>query len=152
MNERRIADEPRRKDDRHVCPLHDILQEDTEKHRDMVCKKIASKADGSEVKGLAKLIMILVSICCIVIAGQAIWLRSDSAKLDVKLEHGFSTIHRRISETVNKIEDNNKIRIENDSAQTRQLSEIQGQLGTITWRLTQIEKSQEPVTKGGRGN
>ena len=139
MAERRNADEPRRKDDRHVCPLHDLVQSETADHRKLVCDKIALKADGSEVKGLTKLITILVSICCIIIAGQAIWLRADSQKLDEKIDNGFATIHRRITETNKSIEENAKFRVENDTAQMQQLSAIQGQLGTINWRLTEIE-------------
>lgn len=149
MTERRTADEPRRKDDRHVCPLHDLIQTETDDHRKLVCDKIAKKADGTEVRGLSKLIAILVSICCIVIAGQAIWLRSDSAKLDDKIDNGFATIHRRITETNKSIEDHAKIRSENDNQQMQKLADIQGQLGTMTWRLTQIEDVHKPLTKGG---
>ena len=143
MTERRKADEPRRKDDRHVCPLHDLVQSETADHRKIVCDKIAMKADGSEVRGLTKLITILVSICCIIIAGQAIWLRSDSEKLDKKIDEGFSTIHRRITDTNKSIEEHANVRVENDAAQMQQLSAIQGQLGTINWRLTDIETKQK---------
>ena len=149
MTERRTAEEPRRKDDRHVCPVHDLIQNDTADHRDMVCKKIAAKADGSEVRGLARLIVLLVSICCIVIAGQAIWLRADSEKLDKKIDDGFTTIHRRITDTTRSIDEHAKIRIDGDTAQMRQLADIQGQLGVMSWRLTQIEDANKKIEKGG---
>ena len=143
MDERRIADEPRRSIDRHVCPLHDLLQTETKEHRKIVCDKIAAKADGKELRGLKSLITILVTITCLVVAGQAVWLlnginsvKTDALaavnKTDHAIEQGFSTLHRRVSEQT-------AAREANDAEQSKQLNAIQSQISVITWRLGQIE-------------
>jgi hypothetical protein len=140
MTERRVAEEQRRKDDRGVCPLHDLIQKETDDHRDLVCGKIAQKADNSELRGLFKLVSVLVGICCLVVGGGFYWLRSD-------IDTGFSTVHRRITETQIKIDQNAKERIENDNIQIQQASKLIGQMETINWRLSQLEEANKQIMK-----
>jgi hypothetical protein len=99
----------------------------------MVCDKIKEKASNSEVKALSKLIAILVSLCCLIVAGQAIWLRSDISKTEKTIADGFATLHRRISEGANE-------RIANDTLQNKQLGEISREIGIINYRLMAIEE------------
>lgn len=136
--ERRVAEEQRRKDDRGVCPLHDLIQKETDDHRDLVCGKIAQKADTSELRGIFKLVSVLVGICCLVVGGGFYWLRSD-------LDTGFSTVHRRITETQTKIDQNSKDRIESDSIQIQQATKLIGQMETINWRLGQLEETKSQL-------
>ena len=126
-----------------VCPVHFQDREETKEHREMVCKKIAGKADVGQVKSVLYVVSILITICCLVVAGQAWWLKSDIhdvkveavkavEKTDLKIDTGFQTIHRRISE-------NNDIRVKNDEEQTYKLNEIKNTLNVVEYRLTQIE-------------
>src|SRR5512139_3408066 len=136
--ERRVME--RRKDQ---CVLCDTLwhhhDNDAKEHRDLVCRKIDSKADRGELHGMKTFVTVLVTITCLVIAGQAIWLRSDIAsvkseaiqaaiKTDATIHDGFATLHRRVSEQTTERE-------RNDSEQSRQLNEIKNQITIITWRL-----------------
>lgn len=117
----------------------------------MVCKKIAAKADGSELRGFKVLITALVTIVCLVVAGQAAWLLmgikdvkqeavSAVSKTDALIHDGFATLHRRVTEQA-------AAREQMDNDQSKQLSEIKNQIGVITWRLGQIEESHKALKK-----
>lgn len=159
----------RRETDWH-CHEHHIIQETTREHRAQVCLKLkglkadtenditeikqtmAQKATQDEIKGLAKLISVLVGICCLVMAGMGGWLlmgmrdvKTDAIaavhSTNEKLDSGFSTMHRRITETQSKIDANAEVRIANDTEQIRQLEKINGEIKTFNWRLEALEKS-----------
>jgi hypothetical protein len=134
-----------------VCPVHFQDKAETEKHREMVCKKIAGKADVGQVKNILYIVSTLITICCLVVAGQAIWLKSDIhdvkveavkavEKTDSKIDAGIQTIHGRISE-------NNDIRVKNDEEQTYKLNEIRNTMNVIDYRLTQIEADNKKSKK-----
>ena len=141
-NDRRINE--RRKDwPCGVCAEHEIIQNGTKEHRSIVCAKIAevkdtvrNKADIKDLRGAMKTIAILVGICIAVVAGQAVWLKSDIAHIGNIVQR----VNVRITETVND-------RISMDIKQTQQLGAIEGQLSTINWRIGQLEESHKPVNK-----
>lgn len=140
----------RRKSD-HVCVFHDLLQAETKEHREMIRKKIAAKADDSALRGLKGLIITLVSISCLVIAGQAVWLmesikdvKQDAISAvkatDSKIDVGFSTLHRRITENINDAsEDRNEIK--------KQLNTLATNQAVTNHRLGQIEESHKVLKK-----
>jgi hypothetical protein len=143
-NERRSTNSGRRTSDKDFCAEHHIIQEDRKEHRGLMCNKIAdlkkdylkdidevkykmdkleknvhhkadvdllnSKANSSDLRGLMKFMSVMVGICCIVIAGQALWLKSD-------ISHITDTFVEQI----------------------KKLSSIEGDIGKINLRLTQIE-------------
>jgi hypothetical protein len=129
------------------CPMHDLIQEETKEHRDLVCKKIAGKADVGQVKNILYIVSALITICCLVVAGQAVWLKSDMKDIrveaieavkrtDAKIESGFGTLHRRITE-------GSEIRAKNDEEQTQKLNDIKSTMSVVEYRLTQIEADKQ---------
>jgi hypothetical protein len=174
-HERRVSTddgrEGRRQADWH-CSEHFIIQEATKDHRVTVCGKIANlkidsekdlaalkahhdkdlnevktdmdkKADKSDIRGMIRLVSVLVAICCAIVAGQAIWLKSDISKVSSEVAAIAPSIQRvnvRISESMND-------RIKTDFEQTQKLESIAGQIGTVNWRLTQIEESHKIPNK-----
>lgn len=122
----------RREYDRCVCALHDLLQDETKDHRKMILDQIKEKANSSDLRGLTKLVAILITICCIVVAGQAVWLRTDISSL----ANSTHRLNVRLTEATDE-----RVRI--DIEQTKVLEHISGQLGTVDWRLTEIEKKQK---------
>ena len=146
------------------CGDHVVIQESTREHRAIVCGKITSlkqdsekdlaslreyhdadledikveiakKADGKDLRGMLKLVSILIGICCAVVAGQAVWLKSDIGTVTAAIQR----LNIRVTEGAND-------RMVTDIEQTKKLESISGQLGTITWRLTELEETQK---KGG---
>lgn len=135
---------------KHQCPVHDVIQNETKEHREMVCGKIAKKADVSQVKSILWIVSVLITICCLVVAGGLAWLKVDMAHIkqdaiqavketDIKIEKGFretkdttGNLHRRISEYA-------AIREEGQKAQTKELEEIKGELKGFNWRMLQLE-------------
>jgi hypothetical protein len=136
---------------KHQCPVHDIIQNETKEHREMVCGKIAKKADVSQVRSILWMVSVLITICCLVVAGGLAWLKIDMASIkqdaihavretDIKIEKGFretkettGNLHRRISEYT-------AIREEGERAQTKELEEIKGELKGFNWRMLQLEE------------
>lgn len=133
--------EERRRDFKPKCALCDIIQSSTKEHREVVCAKIAEvkvnmekKANHSDLRGAMKTIAILVGICIAVVAGQAVWLKSDISGITSSIQR----LNIRITETVND-------RVASDVQQLQKLGTIEGQLCNIGWRLTQIEEAHKPV-------
>jgi hypothetical protein len=131
-----------------VCSQHEVIQNGTKEHRQIVCAKIAEvkvdmekKANHSDLRGLMRLISILITICCLIIAGQAIWLKSDISGVTSSIQR----LNVRITETVND-------RVASDVLQLQKLGTIEGQLSTINWRLTELEAQHKPENKGGKIN
>jgi hypothetical protein len=152
-NERRIA-ERRTGWCIGECAVHDLIQDETKEHRETVCSKISNlksdylrdidevksqmngKASHSDVRGLMKLVSVLVAICCLIVAGQAIWLKSDISGITSSIQR----LNIRITETVND-------RVKTDMEQSAKLETIDGKLGTINWRLTELESYQKSEKK-----
>jgi hypothetical protein len=118
-----------------VCAQHEIIQNGTKEHRQIVCNKIAEvkvameqKANNSDLRGLMKFVSVLVAICCLIVAGQAIWLKSDISSIMSSIQR----LNVRVTESTAE-------RIKTDIEQTHQLDTISGILGTINWRLTELE-------------
>ena len=87
-----------------------------------------SKADKDllqeKASSIMKTLSILVGIFCLIVAGQAIWLRSDIKEIKVETQ----TIHRRITET-----DTNR------EALKDKLTDLQWSLNSISNRLETVE-------------
>ena len=138
----RVAKEPRRQEDRKTCPVHDLIQSATSEHRASILKQLGLKADTAVVdthlRSVSKTIGILITVGCLTVAGimgtAFVWLRSDRERSESMMMDGISAIHHRITENANE-------RIRVDSEQTRTLEQVQGTLGTINWRLSQIEET-----------
>jgi translation initiation factor 2B subunit (eIF-2B alpha/beta/delta family) len=140
-----------------ACALCDHYREQEKEHRENFLKELETKADGKELKGLAKLIATLVGVCVVVVSGTLVWLKMDIREMNVhstaaiseakasiiqtdnNIREGFANVNRRIT-------DNNNERIKNDDTLIWQLGQIQGAVGTIEWRLKQIE-GQIPTKK-----
>ena len=126
-----------------VCAEHDVIQNGTKEHREIVCGKIAEvkksmeqKADNKDLKGAMKVITILVGVCIAVVAGQAVWLKTDIMNVGSMVQR----VNVRITEKEND-------RVTTEIARTQQLGEIQGELKNINWRITKIEEAGKPVNK-----
>lgn len=160
----------RNPDDRHCADhavkweYHD---KDATEHRTLVCGKIAKletehnsemtelkrdmkekasvldvekKANQSDLKGMVKLVSVLIIICSAIVAGQAVWLKSDLSGVSASIQR----LNIRITETVND-------RVASDIQQLQKLSSIEGQLHTIDWRITQIENNNNNGRDGRDG-
>ena len=148
--------EGRRPTDWH-CGDHHTIQDNTKEHRAIVCNKISDikinhemdlkelktmieqKATTSDLKGIMRLIGVLITILIVVVGGAMAWLKSDLGVVTTSIQR----LNVRVTESMND-------RIATDMEQTRALETITGQLGTINWRLTEIEsrhKSADGETK-----
>jgi translation initiation factor 2B subunit (eIF-2B alpha/beta/delta family) len=99
---------------------------------------------------LIKSIATMTSFCILVVGGALYWLKLDLKDInqnsseavkeakasiietDRNIRDGFANVNRRIT-------DNNNERIKNDDTLIWQLGQIQGSMGTIEWRIKQIE-------------
>lgn len=145
--------EGRRAGDYH-CPDHAVIQESSREHRTIVCGKIKTVKEDTEkdlsalrayhdqdmedlklgingeLRGMMRFVSVLISIAVLIIAGQAMWLRSDISDVGAKIQR----LNQRVSEGVDD-------RVKTDHEQTKQLGEISGKLDTMSWRLTVLEDS-----------
>lgn len=159
--DKRIAIEPRREEDRELrklkCPVHDLIQDEAKEHREMVCRKIGKKADEAELKNVVKtmalvgkIIAILLPLCVVGLAGAFAWIKSDLGTIkteaiaavkttDNKIDEGFKTLHRRISENADIRESNDKEQIKQMTDQTKQLEDIKSSLKLLDYRMIKIE-------------
>jgi hypothetical protein len=87
-----------------------------------------TKANIADLKGLMKFMSVMLGVCCLVIAGQALWLKSDISAINSSIQG----VHRRITETVNDS-------ITRDEKQAGKLSVIENDISKITWRLDHLE-------------
>jgi hypothetical protein len=134
----------RRREDQ--CALCETLwghhDKDAAEHREMVCNKIKTKADAKELRGVIRLVAILVTITCVVVAGQAVWLRQDISRVDYRIER----VHQRVSDNITDRE-------RSDFEQNRQLSTINTSIQTLSIRISgleeQVKKQDGSQTKGG---
>lgn len=113
--------------------------DETKSYRSLTCQKlteiktlIEKKADKEIVEaktsGIIKLLTVLVGICCIIVAGQAIWLKSDIGEIKTETK----TIHKRISETDTDRE-----------ALKDKMNDIQWSINALTSRLFNVEQRLE---------
>lgn len=152
--------EGRRVGDYH-CPDHHMIQESTKEHRQIVCGKIrtvkadaehdleelkkyhdsdlaevktelGTKADIKDLRGLVKFVGLMVTICCIVVGGIAMWLRSD-------ITNGFSDVGTKIQRLNQRVTEGVDERVKMDIEQTKQLENISGEMRVVSWRLSQLE-------------
>ena len=148
--------EGRRAADWH-CGDHVVIQESTKEHRAIVCGKITSlkqdsekdlaslkeyhdadledikleiakKADQKDLRGMIKMVSILIVICCAIVAGQAVWLKADIGTVTSSIQR----LNIRLTEATND-------RIATDINQTQKLEAISGQINVVSWRLSAIE-------------
>jgi hypothetical protein len=167
--------EGRRPADKH-CSEHFIIQEATKDHRVTVCGKIsnlkndserdlanlkeyhdkdleeikldiAKKADFKDLKGMLKLVSILIVICCAIVAGQAVWLKTDSTSNRDMLKHEIDNVANSVQRLNIRVTTSTAERMATDMEQTKALGEIAGELKTTNWRLTQIEEAHKPNNK-----
>lgn len=107
-------------------------KEMTELKRDMREKasvlEVEKKASNSDLKGMVRLVSVLIILCSTIVAGQAIWLKSDISGMVASIQR----LNIRITETVND-------RIASDVQQLQKLGTIEGEIKTIGWRMTQLE-------------
>lgn len=115
-----------------VCPLHDLVWEhhdqDAKEHRTLVCGKIEKKADTGELKGLKLFVGSMVTVCCLIVGGIALWLRSDIGKV----EGNLARVHQRISEQTDQ-------RVSGVEKVNSSLSEIKTSLDVVNYRLGRLE-------------
>ena len=150
--------EGRRQADWH-CGEHHEIQLNTRDHRAIVCGKITeikvsheadlnelksdrksdmkelklmldNKANNSDLKGIMRLIGLLISILIVVVGGAVAWLKTDMGVMVSSVQR----LNVRVTESMND-------RIATDIEQTKSLETITGQLNVINWRLTEIEAS-----------
>jgi hypothetical protein len=139
--DQRVASRQRRREDREVCPLHDLIQSGTKEHRESILKQLGLKADKeiveTHLKSVTRTIGILITVGCLVIGaimGTAfLWIRSDMDKSDNLMLSSMATIHRRITENAN-------VRVNNDDLQMEKLNKIENRLDTAIYRLEQMER------------
>lgn len=154
----------RRRGDYH-CPEHHVIQESTKEHRNIVCSKIQTikadaerdldalksyhdtdlvevknelqtKATTNDLRGIMRFISVLMTIAVLVIAGQAMWLRSDISEVSSKINR----LNQRVTEGVDA-------RVRMDLEQTKQLDDISGELRVVSWRLSQLEEAKKANNK-----
>jgi chromosome segregation ATPase len=143
----------RRADDKAKCPWCDLRwdaqedkwenhHEETTAWRTKVCREVGeikdivkTKADKEIVQektaGIMKTLTILVGICCLIVAGQALWLKADIKEIKSETQ----TIHRRITET-----DANR------EALKDKLTDLQWSINAVGNRLTQVEQTLQAHT------
>ena len=116
----------------------DAIKEDVSQKADLV--EVHKKADIHEMHGVLRLIKILIGICTLIVAGQAIWLKGDISTVS----SGIQRLNVRVSESMNN-------RIQTDLEQTKTLETITGQLGLVNYRLQQLEESHKEPRDGRDG-
>jgi hypothetical protein len=167
--------EGRRRGDQR-CPDHHLLwrqhdeekanfKTDSEKAQGLTCKKIAAleayhirdlnevkadmdkKADKDDLKPIVASVRNLIVIGCLVVSGimtgALAWMKIDQSdmKNDISaIAPSIQRVNQRISETVSE-------RVAVDLEQTRKLESIDGKLGTVSWRLSQLEDSHKTANK-----
>jgi hypothetical protein len=154
----------RRSADWH-CGDHDLIQDTTKEHRVLVCSKISNlkediekdiselkshidrdmettrlgiekKADGKDLRGMIKMVSILIVICCAIVAGQAVWLKNDIGVVSTAIQR----LNIRVTESTND-------RMKTDFEQSQKLESISGQINVVSWRLSAIEDSHKTEVK-----
>jgi hypothetical protein len=117
----------------HRCDMEELNLEIKSKADAIDVEK---KADSKDLRGLMITIKILIGLCCLIVAGQAVWLKTDIANVSTLVQR----VNIRITETVND-------RVATDIEQTKKLGYIEGELKTISWRMSQLENVHNPVNK-----
>jgi hypothetical protein len=169
--ERRTSTEDRegRRAGDQRCPDHHLLwkqhdedksnfRKDNERNQGLACRKIKAleeyhvrdlnevktdmdkKADKDDLKPIVNSVKNLIIIGCLVVgsimSGALIWIKSDVASIAPSIQR----VNVRITESMND-------RIKTDFEQTQKLEAIAGQIGTVNWRLAQIEDAHKPNNK-----
>ena len=131
MSERRIAAEQRRVDDRHVCAIHEILQDETRNHRTLVCGKILDVKKTAE-GAVPRWVFVLATGALLTLAGIA-WTSINTGQAEIKkiIQDGNDEINHRMS-----------------TAASAQQTIATTQAVVVT-RLTAVEKQLDRLVNGG---